>query len=88
MTDDAWVKLTSFPDLACANAAASKLDGQIPSEIRGALDEPVSADHMGQCFLWVPASSVEDANFALADPMASDDELAKLALESPPPDDA
>jgi hypothetical protein len=88
MKDDDWVTLTSFPDLESAEAAASKLDGIIPSEILGPLDDPVSADHLGQCFLWVPATLVEEANFALAEPAASDEELTKLALESPPPDDA
>lgn len=88
MTDDDWVKLMSFPDLASAEAAASKLDGSVPSEILGPLDEPVTADYIGQCFLWVPSTLVEDANFALADPATSDEELTKLALESPPLDDA
>ncbi len=88
MTNDDWVKLMSFPDLASAEAAASKLDGSDACEILDPLDEPVTADHLGQCFLWVPSTFVDDANFALATPAASDEELTKLALESPPPDDA
>jgi hypothetical protein len=87
MVDD-WKKLTSFPDLASAHAAASKLDLRIPSEILGPLDEPVSADYIGVCNLWVPVEAVNEANFLLAEPVASERELTSLALDSPPPDDA
>jgi hypothetical protein len=90
MTDSDWNRLAPFSTLgeAAAAAAAAKLDGNIPFEILGPLDEPVTEDQMGACYLWVPAALVDEANFTLGEPTTSDEDLAKLALESSPPDDA
>lgn len=88
MTDSDWIKLSVFPSLDEAELAAEKLDGSVPCEIRGPLDEPVTADYVGACYLWVPSALVEQSNFILAEPTTSDEDLAKMALDSPPPDDA
>jgi hypothetical protein len=50
-SDSDWIKLMAFPSLDEAESEAEKLDGTIPSESLGPLDEPVTADHAGVCYL-------------------------------------
>ena len=89
MTDSAWVSIAAFANVADAEAASRKLaDADIESLILGPDDQPVTKEYVGQCYVWIPEELTEDADLALNPPTFTEEELAELALQSPPPDDA
>jgi hypothetical protein len=88
ITDSPMVNAAKFPTLADAEAAVIKLVAMgIPTAILGWDNQPVTTAYVGECYVWVPEDLVDDATEVLNPPSVSEEELTKLALQSPPPDD-
>jgi hypothetical protein len=60
----------------------------VPAEVRTVTGEIPTYEHIGPCHVWVLKEVVEDARWVLDKPTAAAAELERLALQSPPPDDA
>jgi hypothetical protein len=85
MSDRDWVTVKQYDDFTSVEIGARLLSGLgIPNRI----DRPTFRRFAEWCDLWVPPEFAEDAKKALGGGSVSDEELTRLALQSPSPDDA
>jgi hypothetical protein len=88
MTDSAWIELASFANLTDAEEAVKKLVcAGIPTQTLGPDQQPLTTAYVGECYVWIPEELSDEATEVLNPPSVSEEELTKLALQSPPPDD-
>ena len=79
-----WLSAGEFANGASAAVVSARLTSEgIPNRIvtSGFIRDPT-------CSVWVPPESLHKAKALLSQDAVPEDELAKLALSYPPPDDA
>ena len=85
-----WLSVGEFTNLIDADLTSKRLsDAGIPNRV--VVPQNLVGGAWGgtvQCYVWVPPEAVDQAKSALATSAIPDDELTKLALDTPPPDDA
>jgi hypothetical protein len=89
IADSDWTNIAKFSSFKEAQAAQiSLLAAGVPAEVLGADGKALPDEDLSERYIWIPAELTDEATFVLAKPTISDEELTKLALQSPPPDDA
>jgi hypothetical protein len=89
MADSGWMNIATFPNFKEAQAAQiSLIAAGVPAEVLGVDGMPLSDEDLSERYIWIPGELIDEANFVLATSTISEEELTKLALQSPPPDDA
>jgi hypothetical protein len=82
MAEHDWVSVGQYSDYLSAEVVSGRLsrDG-----VTNRIWRPPRS--VGECYIWVPSESVDEAKRILAEPTISEADLTRLALKEPPPDD-
>jgi hypothetical protein len=84
MAHEDWIAMGEYANYASAQVVAQRLKIEgIPHRIIAS-----SGPRDPTCWIWIPPRWADKVKQILAANAVSDDELAKLALSYPPPDDA
>jgi hypothetical protein len=84
-----WINIAKFPNSDEAESELKSLVAAgIPALITGLEYAAPPAADFSERYIWIPEELIEQAKFVLARPSISEEELTKLALQSPPPEDA
>lgn len=90
MSASDWVSVGEYSNLIDARLVSRQLHlAGIPNRIEDALGvfDPGQCGLVGHFAIWVSSDKLDEATRILAEQAISDDELTKLALGTPPPDD-
>jgi hypothetical protein len=86
---DDWITIGEYSNAASARVAAGLLTTHgVAHRVWPSLWLTFGADSSGDFYIWVPPQIADEAKRILAESEVSEDELARQALNEPPPDDA
>jgi hypothetical protein len=89
MAKDDWITIGEYSNSASARVAAGLLASNgVANRVWPNPQPTVGADSPGDFYIWVAPEVAEEARRILAEPVVSEDELTRQALNEPPPDDA
>ena len=89
MAKDDWLTVGEYSNAASARVAAGLLTSMgVAHRVWPSPQLMPGADPSGDFYIWVAPEFADEAKRILSESALSDEELTKLALKEPPPDDA